>query len=67
MPKGKCQVFSPYEKEVLLELIEQRSNILENKGNNATNISKKDDAWKEVHAEFNSRYVPSCNFLKMKQ
>ena len=32
--------------------------MLENKGNNAINISKKDVAWKEVHAEFNSRYVP---------
>lgn len=54
-PKHKSNVFTPYEKEVVSDLVQERINIVENKCNNALNISKKDGAWHEITTEFNSR------------
>jgi hypothetical protein len=54
--KQKSPNFSELEKEVLLELIGTRKNIIENKQNDGRMISKKNAEWSNIEKEFNSRY-----------
>ena len=62
--KQKSPNFSEFEKEVLLELIGTRKNIIENKQNDGRMIIKKNAEWSNIEKEFNSRTVLQC-FLQV--
>ncbi|XP_053383750.1 myb/SANT-like DNA-binding domain-containing protein 3 [Mercenaria mercenaria] len=54
MPRPKGVLLSPYEKEVLIDLVENNK-IVESKCNNAKVLFQKEEAWKEIVSSFNSR------------
>ncbi|XP_062619358.1 myb/SANT-like DNA-binding domain-containing protein 3 [Saccostrea cucullata] len=54
--RQKSANFSELEKEILLELIHARKDIIENKQNDGRMVSKKNTEWINIEKEFNSRH-----------
>ncbi len=48
--------YSALEKNVLLELVEERKDIIENKKNDGRMIGKKEEAWQDICKIFGSRH-----------
>lgn len=65
MSDPKTRPFSVEEKSLLLDLIEERRNIIENKVTNQVSNNDKAKAWTDVHAFFNSH--ESSTFRTLKQ
>jgi len=53
---AKRRNFSEYEKQVLLELVNGRKDIIEDKRNDGRMISKKESAWEDLRKDFNARH-----------
>lgn len=54
--RQKSANFSELEKEILLELIHAKKDIIENKQNDGRMVSKKNTEWTNIEKEFNSRH-----------
>jgi hypothetical protein len=54
--RQKSANFSELEKEILLELIHAKKDIIENKQNDGRMVCKKNTEWTNIEKEFNSRH-----------
>ena len=63
----KSPNFTALEKTILLELIDSRKDIIENKQNDGKMVSKKNSEWEKITSEFNASHgvnQRTCTQLK---
>jgi len=53
--KERTKNFTESEKMLLIELVQERCKILENKTTNSVSIKEKEDCWEDLRMEFMSR------------